>query len=328
MANEIALEAASRPSAGAPPRRARRGKNSGLAAPRRTKTAYLFLAPFLVLFLVFVAGPAVFGLWISLTNWSPFRVTQKFVGLKNYIDLFTPGSSTSGDFWQSMGATGIFTVASVPFLLVIPVLIAVLLNRAVRGGTVFRAVFFAPYVLGVAVIGVIWKYLLDTQSGIVNHVLGMLGLPDNLPWTVDVPWAWITLVGVTVWWTLGFNTVIILAGLKGISADLYEAASLDGAGAVRQFFSVTLPGLRQVMTFVVTITILASANMFGQSYIITKGGPANQTRTAIMYISDQGLSQNNMAAASAMSYVLFVFLAIISIINFRIQRERTERLPR
>lgn len=281
-----------------------------------------------MLFLVFVAGPAVFGLWISLTNWSPFRATQKFVGLKNYIDLFTPGSSTSGDFWQSMGATGIFTVASVPFLLVIPVLIAVLLNRAVRGGTVFRAVFFAPYVLGVAVIGVIWKYLLDTQSGIVNHVLGMLGLPDNLPWTVDVPWAWISLVGVTVWWTLGFNTVIILAGLKGISPDLYEAASLDGAGAVRQFFSVTLPGLRQVMTFVVTITILASANMFGQSYLITKGGPANQTRTAIMYISDQGLSQNNMAAASAMSYVLFVFLAIISIVNFRIQRERTERLPR
>src|SRR6185312_430458 len=131
-----------------------------------------------------------------------------------------------------------------------------------------------------------------------------------------------------VWWTMGFNTVIILAGLKGISADLYEAAALDGAGAVRQFFSVTLPGLRPVMTFVVTITILASANMFGQSFLITKGGPGNTTRTAIMYIADQGLSQNNLAAASAMSYVLFVFLAIISIVNFRIQRERSERTPR
>jgi multiple sugar transport system permease protein len=227
-----------------------------------------------------------------------------------------------------MGATAIFTVASVPLLLVIPLLIAVLLNRAIRGGTVFRAVFFAPYVLGVAVIGVIWRYLLDTQSGIVNHVLGMLGLPDNIPWTVDVPWAWISLVGVTVWWTLGFNTVIILAALKGINNDLYEAAALDGAGAVRQFFSVTLPSLRQVMTFVVTVTILASANMFGQSYLLTKGGPGNQTRTAIVYISDQGLSQNNMAAASAMSYVLFVFLAIISIVNFRLQRERSERPAR
>lgn len=326
MATELAVEAASRPGAGMPPRRARR--STGLAAPRRTKTAYLFLAPFLVLFIVFVAAPAVFGLWISLTNWSPFRDSQSFIGLKNYIDLFTPGSATSADFWQSMGATGIFTLASVPFLLVIPLLIAVLLNRAIRGGTVFRAIFFAPYVLGVAVIGVIWKYLLDTQSGIVNHVLGMLGLPSDIPWTVNVPWVWVSLVLVTVWWTLGFNTVIILAGLKGINNDLYEAAALDGAGAVRQFFSVTLPGLRQVMTFVVTVTILASANMFGQSYLLTKGGPGNQTRTAIMYISDQGLSQNNMAAASAMSYVLFVFLAIISIVNFRLQRERSERASR
>ncbi|MGH1526317.1 carbohydrate ABC transporter permease [Leifsonia sp. L25] len=107
--------------------------------------------------------------------------------------------------------------------------------------------------------------------------------------------------------------------------DLYEAAALDGAGAWRQFISVTLPGLRQVMTFVITITILASANMFGQSFLITKGGPGNTTRTAIMYIADQGLSQNNLAAAAAMSYVLFAFLAIISIINFRLQRERAEK---
>src|SRR6185437_4692776 len=179
---------------------------------RRTGVAYLFLAAFLVLFLVFVLAPAVFGRWISLTNWSPFRATQSFVGLKNYIELFTPGSATSGDFWQSMLATGIFTVASVPFLLLVPLLVAVLLDQRIRAGSFFRAIFFAPYVLGVAVIGVIWKYLLDTQSGIVNHVLGMIGLPDNLPWTVDVPWAWVTLVGVTVWWTMGFNTVIILAG--------------------------------------------------------------------------------------------------------------------
>ena len=309
------------------PRPSRSGRSAGRrpGAPRRTGVAYLFLAPFLVLFIVFVLAPAVFGLWISLTNWSPFRATQKFIGLQNYIDLFTPGSATSGDFWQSMAATGIFTLASVPFLLLIPLLIAVLLNQKIRAGSFFRGVFFAPYVLGVAVISVIWKYLLDTQAGIINHLLGMIGLPDNLPWTVDVPWVWVTLAGVTVWWTMGFNTVIILAGLKGISPDLYEAAALDGAGAWRQFISVTLPGLRQVMTFVITITILASANMFGQSFLITKGGPGNTTRTAIMYIADQGLSQNNLAAAAAMSYVLFAFLAVISIINFRLQRERVEK---
>ena len=305
-----------------PSSRRRRVSKTGVAL--HTGTAYLFLLPFLVLFGVFVVFPSIFGLWISVTDWSPFKDTQTFIGVQNYIDLFTPGSITFGDFWQSMGATGIFTVLSVPCLLIIPLLIAILLNNNIRGGTAFRAIFFAPYVLGVAVIGVIWKYLLDTQSGMLNHILGLFGLPTDIPWTVDVPWAWVSLVLVTVWWTLGFNAVILLAGLKAINPDLYEAAALDGAGVFRKFWSVTLPGLRPVMLFVSTTTILASANMFGQSYILTKGGPANTTRTAIMYISDQGLSQNNMAPAAAMSYILFAFLAIISVINFRLQREKTE----
>lgn len=286
--------------------------------------AYLFLAPFLVLFLAFVVTPAVFGLWISVTDWSPFRDVQHFVGLANYADLFRPDSTTSGDFWHAMGTTGLFVVLSVPLLVVVPLGVSVLLNQRIRGATAFRTVFFAPYVLGVAVIGLIWGYILDTQSGILNHVLGLLGLPDDLPWTVNEPWVWVSLVGVTVWWTMGLNTVIFLAGLKGINTDLYEAAALDGAGSWNAFLNVTLPGLRPVMLFITTTTVLASANMFGQSYLLTAGGPGNATRTAIMYISDQGLSQNNMASATAMSYVLFAFLAIISIINFRVQRERTE----
>ncbi|GAA4686106.1 carbohydrate ABC transporter permease [Frondihabitans cladoniiphilus] len=301
---------------------ARTSRSVRPGARRRTAIAYLFLAPFLVIFVVFVVAPAVYGLWISLHRWNSLVPIRPFVGLKNYIDLFTPGSTTSGDYWQSMGATGIFTVCSVPFLVIVPLVAAVLLNQKIKGTTVFRGIFFAPYVLGVAVVGVIWKYLLDPQSGVLNHLLGLIGLPSNTPWTVDVPWAWISLVGITVWWTSGLNTVIVLAGLKGISADLYEAASLDGAGPVRQFFTVTLPGLRPVMLFVTTTTILASANMFGQSFLLTKGGPGNATRTAIMYISDEGLSQGQMGAASAMSYLLFAILAIISIVNFRLQREK------
>lgn len=293
------------------------------AARRRTLIAYLFLAPFLILFGTFVIAPAIFGLWISVTDWSPFRDAQNFIGFKNYLDLFTAGSTTSADFWQSMRATGIFVVASVPLLVVIPLFIAVLLNAKLRGSTVFRTIFFAPYVLGVAIVGVIWLYIFDTQSGILNHLLALIGLPDDTPWVVDTPWVWVSLVGVTVWWTAGLNTVIFLAGLKGINGDLYEAAALDGAGAIRSFFSVTLPGLRPVMLFITTTTVLASANMFGQSYLLTNGGPGNETRTAIMYIADQGLSQNNMAPAAAMSYILFAILAVISAINFRLQRERT-----
>lgn len=297
----------------------RTSRSGGARGSRSTLTAYLFLAPFLILFLVFVAGPAIWGIWISLHSWNPLLPIHPFIGLQNYLNLFTPGSLTSGDFWQSMGATAIFTIASVPFLVVVPLLIAVLLNQKLRGGTVFRAIFFAPYVLGVAVIGVAWRYLLDPQNGVINGALGLIGLPDSTPWTVDVPWAWISLVGVTVWWIAGFNMVIILAGLKGINAELYDAAAVDGAGAIRKFWSVTMPGLRPVMAFVTTTTILSSANMFGQSYLLTKGGPGHTTRTAIMYIADEGLSQNQMGAAAAMSYVLFAVLAIISIINFRLQ---------
>jgi multiple sugar transport system permease protein len=206
-----------------PPPPARRG------APRRDLTAYAFLAPFLVLFALFVLVPAVYGLVISLHRWNSLVPVHPFIGLQNYVDLVTPGSLTFSDFWSSMRATGIFTVFSVPLLIVVPLLAAVLLNQNLKGTTFFRGVFFAPYVLGVAVIGVIWKYLLDPQAGVVNHLLGLIGLPDQTPWTVDVPWAWVSLVGVTIWWTAGLNTVILLAGLKGINADLYEAAALDGA---------------------------------------------------------------------------------------------------
>jgi multiple sugar transport system permease protein len=297
-------------------------RSRGGRSRRSTGVAYLFLAPFLILFAVFVVWPAIDGIWISLHIWNPLSNIQPFVGLKNYADLFTPASLYFSDFWQSMGNTGLFVVCSVPFLVVIPLVIAALLNNNIKGGAVYRAIFFAPYVLGVAVVAVIWKYLLDPQLGVVNHLLGAIGLPSNTPWTVDVPWAWISLVGITVWWTLGFNTVIFLAGLKGVNRDLYEAAELDGAGTWRKFTSVTLPGIRPVITFVITVTILASANMFGQSYLLTQGGPGHATRTAIMYIADEGLSQNQMGAASAMSYVLFAFLAIVSVINFRVQRER------
>uniref|UniRef100_UPI0035C9B8B0 carbohydrate ABC transporter permease n=1 Tax=uncultured Amnibacterium sp. TaxID=1631851 RepID=UPI0035C9B8B0 len=182
------------------PRIQRSGGPSGRRATgRRALTAYLFLAPFLVLFLVFVVAPAVWGVWISLHSWNPLLPVHRWLGLQNYTDLFTPGSITSGDFWQSMGATAIFTVASVPFLVVVPLLIAVLLNQRIRAGALFRGIFFAPYVLGVAVVGVAWRYLLDPQNGVLNNLLALVGLPSDTPWTVDVPWAWISLVGITVW---------------------------------------------------------------------------------------------------------------------------------
>ena len=274
------------------------------------------MAPYLVLFFTFVLIPAVFGIWISLHNWDYLLPGKPWVGLENYTDLFTPGSATSGDFWQSMEATGKFTLYSVPFLVVIPLLIALILNQDFRGRGFFRAAYFAPYVLGVAVVGVLWRFLLDPNVGLVNYYLGKLGLPDDIPWITALPWAWVSLVGMTVWWTLGFNAVIYLAGLQDIDPSLYDAAKVDGANRWQRFLHVTLPGLRPVLLLVITITILASANVFGQPYLVTQGAPSNETRVAIMYIAQWGLRNFNMGSAAAMSYVLALSLALISILNF------------
>jgi multiple sugar transport system permease protein len=287
-------------------------------------TPYLFMAPYLTLFLIFVLIPAGFGIWISLHNWDYLLPGKPWVGLQNYANLFTPGSSTFEPFWQSMEATGKFTLYSVPLLVVIPLLIALILNQSFPGRGFFRAMYFAPYVLGVAVIGILWRFLLDPNVGLVNYYLGQLGLPDNIPWTTALPWGWISLVGVTVWWTLGFNAVIYLAGLQDIPRELYEAAKVDGANRWQRFRHVTLPGLRPVLLLVVIITILASANMFGQAFLITQGAPGNETRTAIMYIAEEGLASFRMGNAAAMSYVLAVFLMIISVLNFVFFRQKED----
>jgi multiple sugar transport system permease protein len=286
-------------------------------------TPYLFMAPYLLLFFIFALAPVVYGIWISLHAWDYLLPGKPWVGLENYIDLFRPGSVTSEPFWNSMEATGKYTLYSVPLLVVIPLLVALVLNQRFPGRNFFRAAYFAPYVLGVAVIGILWRFVLDPNVGLVNYYLGQIGI-ENIPWITALPWAWISLVGITVWWTLGFNAVIYLAGLQDIPSELYEAAAVDGANAWQRFLNVTLPGLRPVLVFIITITILREANMFGQSYLVTQGAPGEETTTAIMYIAETGLRQFNMGAAAAMSYVLTLFLMLISIVTFVLFREREE----
>jgi multiple sugar transport system permease protein len=283
---------------------------------------YLFLLPYLVLFGTFVLAPIVIGLWVSLHVWD-FTIPRKpWNGLGNYKDLFDSQSVVGPDFIRSMKATGIFTLFSVPLLVVVPLAVALLMNAKFKGRNLFRAVYFAPYVLGVAVIAVLWRYILDNNIGLLNRYLGAIGLPDNIAWTTSTPAAWFALIGVTVWWTLGFNSVIYLAGLQDISPELYEAAKIDGASRWQQFRNVTLPGLRPVLMFIVITTIIASANMFGQSYLITQGQPGNETRTAIYYIADTGLKNFDMGRAAAMSFVLTLCLLVLSGLVMLVFRER------
>jgi multiple sugar transport system permease protein len=283
---------------------------------------YVFLLPYLALFATFVLAPIVIGVWVSLHVWD-FTIPRKpWNGLGNYKDLFDSQSVVGPDFIRSMKATGIFTLFSVPLLVVVPLAVALLMNAKFKGRNLFRAVYFAPYVLGVAVIAVLWRYILDNNIGLLNRYLGAIGLPDDIAWTTSTPAAWFALIGVTVWWTLGFNAVIYLAGLQDISPELYEAAKIDGAGRWQQFRNVTLPGLRPVLMFVVIITIIASANMFGQSYLITQGQPGNETRTAIYYIAETGLKNFDMGRAAAMSFVLTLCLLVLSGLVMLAFRER------
>lgn len=283
---------------------------------------WLFMAPYLGLFLTFVVAPAIYGIWISLHAYDYTLPGKPWVGLDNYKKLFDSGSSTYSDFWNAMQATGIFTLLSVPLLLVIPLMVALVMNSNFRGRNLFRALYFAPYVLGVAVVAVLWRFLLDNNIGLINQYLGGIGLPDDTPWLTSVPEGWAALVGVTVWWTLGFNAVIYLAGLQDIPGELYEAARVDGANKWQSFRNVTLPGLRPVLAFVTMVTIIASANMFGQAYLMTKGAPGTETRTAIYYIADTGLRNFQMGDAAAMSYLLTVVLMILSVGVFWLFRER------
>ena len=278
-------------------------------------SGYLFLAPYLVLFGAFVLLPAVLGLWMSLHDWS-YLGSAQWAGASNYARLFDTDSASAWAFWKSMGVTATFVALSLPLMLVIPLLLAIALNAKLPGRTIFRALFFAPFTLGIAVVGLLFRFMLDPSLGLVNHVFG-----TSIPWTTEVPWVWVSLVGVTVWWTLGFNTVIYLAGLQDIPRELYEAARLDGAGRWSQLWHVTLPGLKPVIALVGTLTLLGSANMFGQSYLVTGGGPAHSTRTAVMVIAQEGLVNFRLGQAAAMSYVLAAILVVLGVSAARLTRQ-------
>ncbi|MCR6031418.1 ABC transporter permease subunit [Nocardioides sp. zg-579] len=284
--------------------------------------AWLFLAPYLALFGTFVLAPIVLGIWISLHSWDFTLPGKPFVGLDNYADLFDPDSVSFDPFWNSMQATGIFTLFSVPLLIVVPLAVALVMNEKFRGRNLFRAIYFAPYVLGVAVVGVMWRFLLDRNIGAVNSYLDAVGLPGDTAWLSSVPAAWVALVGVTVWWTLGFNAVIYIAGLQDIPRELYEAAEIDGASRWASFRHVTLPGLRPVTMFVTLVTVIASANMFGQSFIMTNGAPARETQTAIFYIAETGLQNFQMGQAAAASWILTLALMLLSVVVFAVFRAR------
>jgi multiple sugar transport system permease protein len=297
------------------------------AAPGRrfSWTPYLFILPHLIFFTAFLAYPFFYGIYISLFNFDFLRPEfRPFVGLENYANLLVDRNSIQfSDFWRSVGNTAWFIMYSVPPLVIGALLLAVLLNGKYRWRNLFRGLYFAPFALSVTVAAVLWRWLFE-QGGLIDTYAQRLGF-QSVSWLGSQPWAWIAITVCTVWWTIGFNTVIFLAALQDIPDSLYEAAAIDGAGTFQQFSFITIPMLRPVLIFVITITLIASANLFGQSYIMT--GTQSRvigTESIIQKIYDEGIAQNRMGSAAAMSILLAAVLLILTTLNFRIFGQREQ----
>jgi len=293
--------------------------SAGSVMRKKKKTSivpYLFIAPHLLFFAAFLGWPFLYGIYISLFRFDFLQPNNRpFVGLKNYTNLFDPKSVQFDTFWNSLGNTGEFILWSVLPLVGIALLLAVLLNRNYPGRGLFRTIFFAPYTLSVTVASVLWWWIFQ-QTGLVNQAIQAVGLKP-ISWLGDLPSAWIAITVATVWWTIGFNTIIFLTALQEIPKSLYEAASLDGANSRQQFFLITIPNLRSVLVFVLTITLIASANLFGQPYLMTKGGPADGTQTVIYRIFFEGILRGQMGTAAAMSIFVALLLLILTTLNFK-----------
>jgi multiple sugar transport system permease protein len=302
------------------PARARSTASTRATTSRRFSwTPYLFILPHLIFFTAFLGYPFFYGIYISLFNFDFLRPEfRPFVGLENYNNLlFNRGSIQFADFWRAVGNTTWFLLYSVPPLVIFALLLAVLLNGKYRGRNFFRGLYFAPYALSVTVAAVLWRWLFE-QGGLVDSTLMNLGF-SSVSWLGAQPWAWIAITVCTIWWTIGYNTVIFLTALQDIPESVYEAAAIDGANSFQQFFSITIPMLRPVLVFVITITLIASANLFGQPHIMTGTQSISVgTESIIQRIYGEGILQNRMGSAAAMSILLAAILLILTTLNFRI----------
>ncbi len=286
---------------------------------RRTDLAgYLFVLPFLLAYFAFLIFPVLLGLRMSFYNASLVGADSEFLGLANYRELFG-----DPDFWGSLWHTILFTLLSTPPLVLLSLVFAMLANRAIPARWFFRLSFFAPWVLPSSVVALIWIWLYQPGFGLINGYLTALGLPE-IAWLPDENVAMISVVIATVWWTLGFNFILYLAGLQEIPQEVYDAAAVDGAGPLAQVRWITIPLLTRTTILIITLQIFASLNVFDQIYIMNTSGGLNYTATRpiIQYVYEQGFTSYRVGFASAMSYVFFLLVLVVGLAQFAVSNRR------
>jgi multiple sugar transport system permease protein len=286
-------------------------------ARRDERTAWGMMAPFLVLYLLFVIGPTIYALLLSLFNGSLVRSgLGSWAGFGNYAEALN-----SPDFWSSLWHTIYFTILTTPPLVILAFVFALLADRVVRGRALFRFAFFAPYVLPSAVMSLIWVWIYTPAIGLAEGWLGAIGITAP-NWLGDPTWAMPSIAIATVWWTLGFNFVLYLAGLQDIPRELYEAASLDGASPWQQIRRITIPLLGRTTTLVTVLQVIASLKIFDQIYIMTSGGPNFSTQPSLEYIYDQSFTNLRIGYGSAVSMLLFLVILAVSFVWLAIVRRQ------
>lgn len=280
-------------------------------------TALIFILPFFILFTVFTVYPIVQGVWVSLNKWS-LMGRMSFVGLDNYERLL--GDSK---FWAALKNTCFFVIICAPLVIVISLVLALLANRPVKYKKFLRTAYYLPGVLSVSVGSYIAKYTFAPYRGLVNGILTFFGFCNTSTepqWFMSTELSWAVVVIMTVWWTAGFPMLLYLSALQDISPEIFEAASVDGATSSQKLFRITLPLLKPTILLVTLLQVIACFKVFGQIRLITGGGPASSTRPLIQYIYEQAFDKNNLGYSAAMSYILFVIIAICVLIQLKVQK--------
>ncbi|MDT0612137.1 carbohydrate ABC transporter permease [Streptomyces lancefieldiae] len=287
-----------------PPSGGERGGDGRLAA--------LFIAPALLGFLVFLLWPTVRGVYLSFTRFNLLTPPQ-WVGLDNYDRMVHDPL-----FWDSLKVTVEYVVINIAVQTVAALTIAVLLQRLTRSATL-RGIVLTPYLMSNVVAGIVWLWILDTQLGIGNQVIGALGF-DHIPFLNDKTWSIPTIALINVWRHAGYTALLLFAGLQAIPDDMYEAGRIDGAGEWRMFWRITMPLLRPVLAVVLIITVIGSFQVFDTVAVTTAGGPANATNVLQFYIYGSAFGRFQFGYASAMSVALLVVLSLITFVQYRITR--------
>jgi len=274
---------------------------------------YLFLSPYLVIFVLFMLIPTVAAVAISFMHWDILG-TPEWIGLDNYRQIFADPL-----FIQAIVNTFYFVVLTAIPMVVLGLLFAVLLDQKLKGTALVRTVVFLPYVVMVSTVGILWSWLFDKGTGLINYYLGLLGL-DAIAWLKDIHWSMPALAITTIWWTVNTNMIIFLAALQDIPEEIHDAARVDGAGAFQRFWYITLPLLRPAMALVTALTIINGWRVFGQAYVMTQGGPEASTFVIVQYIYLTAFQNFEMGPAAAAGVILLLLTLVFSLAQMKLMR--------